>query len=263
MQNKELHDIKFPLLGSSENGETFEYILWAINQESIDIAILNWLVKRAKLHSGEKVNLYIPQFLSKQLHFKNRGFGSVMSERSPIEANGVIYQISVDQLKSEYAHDELRTSDKLTDLLMQLIKDSMILKQGIEVYIKHIIPYFSRIVDYTNKEYDQIKKHVLLDVERHVKNNVALLKEIYQTLQNELTKSEEIPIYIDLEKVREIFESEISKDLFNIIFSKNDTFYGENNYEFSMYINAIKNLETRLYSNYNEIVFLYLKSLSF
>lgn len=266
MENTTSNEIKFPLLGALEDGETFEYILCSINHDDIEIAILNWLVNRAKLHKNDKVALYIPQLLTDQYQFRKNVSGIVTSI-TPHEMGGEIYQITVDHLEKQYSVNEfsqqLPIEGTTVDLLIQLIKDSMLLKQGIEVYIKHIIPYFSRLGNYTDKEYLQIKKHFLLDVENHIKKNVSKLKELHHTLESKLTKAEQIPLYIDLETLRENFESEISADLFQIVFNEDNKISSGKgkNHGFLIYISAIKNLEKRLYSNYNQVVLLYLKSL--
>lgn len=264
------NDIKFPLLGSLEEGETFEYILWSIHEDYIEIAILNWLVSRVSLNINDKVDLYIPQILSDEYQFRKNVSGIVSSMTLHEEMQGKIYRVNVEKLQkhcsSEDFAQELPLEVPPVELLKQLIKDSMLLKQGIEVYIKHIIPYFSRIRSYATQEYLLIKQHFLLDVENHIKINVNKLKMLFDLLENKLKITDEIPIYIDLEELREMFESEISAGLFQLVFSENGgkiPFYKDKNYGVTMYISAIKNLEKRLYSNYNQIVLLYLKSLKF
>lgn len=269
MDDSTSNTIRFPFLGSLEDGEVFEYILYSINHQSIEIAIFNWLVNRVKLNQNDKVNLFIPHFLCDQYQMRKNVSGIVINSKPHADAGGEIYQISVDELKAKCTPGEftkqLPITGDSTNLLIQLIKDSMILKQGIEVYIKHLIPYSSRISSYTNEEYVQIKKHFLLDVQNRIRENVVKLQDLHLKITKNLTTPEEIPVYIDLETLRENFESEISKRLFQIVFGEcldSPTAIGKN-YSISMYINAIKNLESRLYSNYNQIVLLYLKSLTF
>lgn len=263
------NEIKFPLLGSQEDGETFEYILWSLQPDFIEIAILNWLVSRASLNLNDKVDLYIPQILSEEYQFRKNVSGIITSIIPHEEMQGKIYRVEIEKFDKQYSAEEFTQQLPLqgtpAELIIQLIKDSMLLKQGVEVYIKHIIPYFSRIASSSKKEYLQIKRHFLLDVEKHIKTNVQKLKELYEILQTKLTITEEIPIYIDLETLRETFESEISLRLFHLIFTESNEIplYKDKNYGVAMYINAIKNLEKRLYSNYNQIVLLYLKSLKF
>lgn len=269
MDDAATSNIKFPFLGSLDDGETFEYVLWSMHSDNIEIAILNWLVSRTKLHVDDQVDLYIPQILSEQYQFRKNVSGIITAIYPHEEMEGEIYRVAIDKLEGEYSTEEYATQLPVegtpTDLLVQLVKDSMILKEGILVYLKHLIPYFSRIVSYSGKEYIRIKQHFLLDVKKHITANVEKLNELHKTLRSKLTGVDEIPIYIDLEHLREIFESEISMGLFQVVFAEDSRTLSpkDKNYGFLMYIHAIKNLEKRLYSNYNQIVLLYLKSLKF
>lgn len=273
--NKEV-SVRLPFLGTLRGGEPFEYLLWTIHSDFLEIAIFDWLVNRIQLHVGDKVNLYLPQYLSEDYRFTTRVADTVVSMHPNEEMQGKIYRISVSnedtqQGIKDYNLDEyiqqLPVKISLIDLLIALIKDSMILKQGIKLYIKHLVPYFSRIVTYSHAEYIDLKEHFFYDVEKHIKDNENKLQKLYQLAKEKIVKSEEIPVYINLEDLREIIESEISFSLFIAVFSDqkilniNEHFRTQITYGFAMYTNAIKNLEKRLYSNYNHIVAIYLKSL--
>jgi hypothetical protein len=164
--------------------------------------------------------------------------------------------------------EKSQTTTSLTALILFFIKDSMILKEGVGIYLKHLIPFFSRIVHYEHEEYLKIKESVLVDILHKVENHQSKLKELHTQLIEKLTKDEDIPIYISLEELRENLESEISVNLFDIIFNDKTSLdltsqtRVQSNYSIRMYIDAIKNLEKRVYANYNSTVVLYLKSLS-
>ena len=154
----------------------------------------------------------------------------------------------------------------LVDLILQLVKDSMLLKSGIVVYFKHLVPFFSKISHFSKEEYTQFKKFILNDIVNNVKKNQDKLTKIYEVLNFKLKKENEIPLYIDLGELRSNIESEISLPLFNFAFSERDIdikdqFQFQNQYGYTLYLKAIKDLEKRLYSNYNLIVIAYLKSL--
>jgi tRNA U54 and U55 pseudouridine synthase Pus10 len=78
------------------------------------------------------------------------------------------------------------------------------------------------------------------------------LQELYDKAKREVNIASNILKVIDLEELREIIESEIYVEIFNITFSDE---------HIKPYLNAIKKLENRLYSNYNMIVMLYADSL--
>lgn len=165
---------------------------------------------------------------------------------------------------------------QLTALILQLIKDSIILKQSLLVYLKHFSPYFSRIVNYPQEDYQDLKTFIFDDVINRIEINEGILTKLYGLIKDKVKTSEEISIYLNLEELRETMESEISLDLFLIAFTAKATgvdlvnilnkpeeytmYYRD--YYYVTYLFAIKNLEKRLYSNYNQIVLLYMKSLS-
>lgn len=263
-------ELKFPFLGTLENGEPFEYLLLSIDTDTAEIALLNWFLNRLQLHIGDKIDLHLPQLFSTRYKIRNSITGNIMAAKHSEEDQGEIYRISLSEQRvdfqsfEEYAN-QLSSSESLIDLFIHLIKDSIILKAGISVYFKHLIPYFSRISDFSNKEYDKLKIYFLNDIELRITNHKNKLEEIYNNINNKIKKLEEIPIFIDLESVRELLESEISSSVFNVIFSREKVpdlslcTYPQSGV--IMYINAIKNLERRLYSNYNHIVIIYLKSI--
>jgi hypothetical protein len=95
-------------------------------------------------------------------------------------------------------------------------------------------------------------------------------------LKENVKNIQDISLHLNMEEFREILESEINLDLFLIAFTAqatgrdlvnllkhpevNTTTYRE--YHYINYLLAIKNLEKRLYSNYNQIVLIYMKSIS-
>lgn len=271
--------LRFPFLGSLETGEVFEYLLLSIDIEFAEIAIFQWFVNRIQLHIGEKTDLYLPYLLSTEYKLRGNISGHVVAAKHMEEIQGEIYQVSLSkQETNSFAHyysleqftKQLPTTLSLMDLLRHLIRDSMLVKAGIGVYLKHLIPYFSRITNYSYHEYNKLKTYFLHDVAMHITRKEAKLEKLYEIAKQKISKTEEIPIYIDLEDLRETLESEISLSVFNVVFSMEKEF-GANELFLTdhpqsgvlMYIHAIKSLEKRLYSNYNHIVIIYLKSLQY
>lgn len=272
----EKDSLKFPFLGSLENGEPFEYLLLSIDNNIAEIALLQWFLNRTQLHIGDKVDLHFPYHLSNQHKYRNDLMGTVISVNQNEELQGRIYQISLSKLETDssiqYSSfdqfvEKLLEKSSLVELFIHLIKDSMILKAGIRVYFKHLIPYFSRLGEYSHQEYAKLKTFFLYDMEIHIIDHEIKLENLYNVAKKKITKPEEIPIYIDLELLREMLESEISLAVFNVIFTEKkkidvqDISLAQPQYGIFMYMNAIKNLEKRLYSNYNHLVIIYLKSI--
>lgn len=275
MKATEMESLKLPFLGSLENGEPFEYLLLFIEADRAKIALLQWFLNRHQLHVGDKIDLHLPHHLSAKHKFSPNISGTVISAKQSEEDQGIVYEISLpgqgtDSDDKHYSFDQytkqLDEIASLKDLYIHFIKDSMILKAGIRVYLKHLIPYFSRISDYSHREYKKLKIHFLHDIETHIIDKEAKLEKLYQIAKEKISHPDEIAVYTDLEFLRETLESEISLSLFNVVFSEekepNLSIEASSQSGILMYINAIKNLEKRLYTNYNHIVIIYLKSIA-
>ena len=174
MKTGETDSLKFPFLGSSETGEPFEYLLLSVDIDLAEIALLQWFLNRLQLHIGDKIDLHLPYLLSTTYNLRGNISGTVIAAKHSEEAQGEIYQVSLSEQKMDsdakyYSFDQytkqLQATASLTDLFTHLIKDSMILKAGIRVYFKHLIPYFSRIADYSNQEYNKLEFYFLHDIE--------------------------------------------------------------------------------------------------
>ncbi len=265
----------FPFLGEREDWDPFEYLLLDASQEGANIEIHNWMVSRLDLDLGEKINLFIPSLLTPIYKLRNNTSGvvtSVKNEDGKMQSYQVLFN---DKINSPSQHKEIALSEQLLlEMLIQLFKDSLILKQGIVIYLKHLSPFFSRIVDYTGKDYTFVKSHIFDDIAKRIESNEKDLNVLY-TILKELKNPKEIPVVLDLEELRENIESEISVNLFLVVFAKDESHEQlmkllkeasykdkiELKYYYLNYLIAIKKLEKRLYSNYNQIVLIYTKFL--
>lgn len=276
--------LRFPFLGTRREGEPFEYLLMEINYEKANIAIFKWMVNRTILNYDEKIDLFLPLRLTAEYDFRRNISGKITSIKEDTIAQEYLYEVSFEQPLSTLFSDngtfeqftqKLIADTELTHLLFRLLKDSLILKQSLLVYLKHFVPYFSRIINYPTEDYRKFKELVFDDVINRIKNNENLLDELYFSLRENVKTIPDISIYLNLEELREIIESEISLDLFLIAFtaqasgtdllnllSKPEE-YTQNyrDYHYVNYLFVIKNLEKRLYSNYNQIVLIYIKSI--
>lgn len=268
--------LRFPFLGEREDGDPFEYLLLSVSQGSANIAVFNWMVNPIKLDLKEKVNLFIPNLLTPVYQLRNHASGVVNSVKN--EEGSYYYEILLEKEipfsanSSQELAQSLSYESSLLVMLIRLVKDTLILKQGIIVYLKHLAPYFSRVVDYSHKDYAILKKFFFDDLENKVKANEKELTLLYDSLKL-LKDPKEIPITINLEYLRENIESEMSLDLFLMAFAKFESreqlieLFKDSSYQDKLklkyyhlnYLIAIKNLEKRLYSNYNQIVLIYLK----
>lgn len=280
-----LNTLRLPFLGTRRGGEPFEYLLMNIDSEKAHIAIFKWMVNYTILEKNEEVDLYLPIKLTLRYDFREDVLGGVSSINEDEETGEYLYEIALDYSSIKSAFDKntlahfpynIPVESDLIELLSKLIKDSIILKEGLIVYLKHFGSYFSRIVDYPTEDYVDFKKFVFGDLISRIQINIELLGGVSELINRDLKEIDDLSIYLNLEELRETIESEINLDLFLIAFTPKrtgrdlvdilqmpDEFTVNFPDEYYMtYLFAIKNLEKRLYSNYNRIVLIYMRSVS-
>lgn len=279
----DLQFLRFPLLGTRSDGEAFSYLLMDISQDKASIVISKWMIDHTLLNLKEKIDLFIPSLLAIEYDLRNHVSGVIKSVTKEEQIAEYLYEIAfVCPLSMQLPESRslakftqnLSTETSLLNMLLRLIKDSLILKQGILVYLKHLAPYFSRIVHSSLHDYEDLNKIIFIDIANKMGKKASILESLYFSLTESLKTLHDVSIFLNLEELRELIESEISLDLFLIAFAevtsreelvdllnkpKQYVDYKRNN-KYMTYLLAIKDLEKRLYSNYNQIVLIYLKS---
>lgn len=255
--------IRLPYLGSRQDDEIFEYLLLQINERSALISIPNWLVSRSDLNDLEMVCLHLKQFSEHPLKGHAR---RIESHKSGYES---LYRIQFSTSSEDHSSVGPWNFEGFKTRLVQIVKDCYLIKNGVFIYLKHLIPYFSRILKLSEIRYNSLKINLLNDVQQRVYLNMDKLQTLYQNLDKEIKNDQEIPLHLDLEKFRETIQSEINLDLFNLAFEdspsidkkKLEKLFSNSSSTFNMYLEAIKIIEKRLYDNYNCIVSLYTKAI--
>ncbi len=255
-----MDSIILPFLGSrDEDYITFEYLLLDVDRSRIKIAIPEWVVSREQLKENDLINLHVPFHFTEEMIVEGRivftrwdeKIKSQICEAEPVEKSLPPYPIYLFFRGQDICID-LKTFDKVEDLFLKVVKDSMLLKKGISVYWNHLIPYFSRITRYPTKEYPLLKELFLNDIRNKIQEHHRRLVELYDRIRSEPFSTKEIPIWINLEELRSWMESELYMEIFRTTFETKDHL---------PYLLAIKNLEKRLFFNFNTIVMIYIKSL--
>ena len=260
----EVSSLNLPFLGSREEDHSlFEYLLLEISScvgsAGIRIAIPGWGVCKEYLIAGDAVDFHIPF----QLGPESFHLGRVVWERWD-DSLGVQLCGARLEKKARMAHPfhislgnaaigvDLRGFSSTHGLLLRVLKDSVLLKKGVLIYLKHLVPLFSRIAGYPHKEFPELKRCLLEDIRLKIEENKKALENIFSCFQKGPCKSDELARHLDLNALRSATESEIYPEIFNIAF--------ETGAHIS-YIGAIKTLEKKLYYNYNVVVMMYLKAL--
>lgn len=274
MNSESTKSLQFPLLGLREGDEPFQYLPMDIRTHSVRIQIFNWFVSRVRLNSEEQIDLLLPFFLNPSCIFHKIMQGKVKEVSS--KEQWIEYEIQFEKETSWIPLKEWdlelickatqASSESITKLLLYFVKDAMLLKSGVRIYLSLLIALFSRLSEYSKEEYSHINVFFLSDVEKHVQENERKFQELNKHLSEKLKNPDDILSAVNLEELREMVESEISITLMNVVFSNlnqstsnplDTLFYTQTKNPCISYLKAIKNLERRLYINYNIIVFIY------
>ncbi|MBF0227197.1 MAG: PilZ domain-containing protein [Desulfobacterales bacterium] len=251
--------ILLPFIGTKdEDHELFQFIIMDMSKEGLKITIPKWLVGRDRLEKNALINLHIPFELNQTIYHQ----GKIVWERWDDDVKGQICGIHMEKKRPLYdpIYISLETSDigidfkdfsSIENVFIKLFKDICLAKKGSLIYLNHLVPYFSRITSYSTKEYPELKHLYLDDIIQRTKQNHLKLETLYEKAKA-IPSLSDIPQYIDLEELRDLIESEINMDVFKAMFDTTAII---------PYLEAIKTLEKKQYSNYNMVVMLYIKSL--
>jgi hypothetical protein len=255
-----IDSVVLPFLGSRvEDQVCFEYLLTAVDPERVDMVIPRWVVNRERLKVGDTIHFNLPFELDGRPF--TRGTVETTQWNEGIESQECSIRLDVEDripkmvplsLYSREGRIDLKGFSPPEGLLHQAIKDSILLKKGILIYLGHLTPYFSRISEFPADEYKLLRGYLFEDIRVKIQGNEAKLEALYQKLGDACCSQADITGFVDLEELRSFMESEIYSNLFNITFD---------NALITQYIRAIKELEHKLYYNYNTIVMLFIKYL--
>lgn len=252
-----VESVVLPFLGSrAEDYQSFEYLLQDVSVEGVGIAIPRWVVARENLRQGERLNLHLPFELGG--HMLHSGIVKWVrwDEEQESQLAGVIldshapalYPVYVSVDTKEVAID-LEDFPGLEHIFSRVLKDSVLLKSGIIIYLKHLTAFFSRICDLDREEYALFREVIIEDVRSKVLANAERLKAL-QLRAGEAAA--DAMARLDLSELRQAIEPELYVDMFRGALGDETV---------TLFLKAIKELERKLLSNYNTCVLLYINTL--
>lgn len=249
-----------PFLGSRDDDyQPFQYVIQDYSQNGVRIAIPSWVQTREKLYQGDKVSLHLPYKFKGQS--RNQGSiaweewdqnedaqicGVALDKRFP-ETYPVFISLDTGQVIIDLA--DFKTADQLTLLVL---KDCVLLKKGMLIYLNHLSAYFTRVASFTREEYALFRQSIINDIQSGLKKNLAYLNNIYLECSKLKDSDEDILSLVDIDQVRKSVESELYMDLFTSVLSLEVA---------SRYLKALKILEKKSYNNYNTLAMIYLQAL--
>ena len=254
-----VESIALPFLGSrGDDLQPFPYLLRDASSGGLGILLPSWLTGRQRLQTGETIFPHLPFGIGE----RSLNRGQVAWQRWSEEAEGQMVGIrltggtpvpyplylALDEQEVRIDLGRFQTSAALAE---RIIHDSVLLKRGILVYLRHLEALFSRVGELSREDYRIFREEVIADVRRRLQRNADYLAQ-YDPRLTATPQATAITERIDLEELRAAMEPEIHLELFELALGYETS---------SLYLESIKRLEHRLYLNYNAYVALYIASL--
>lgn len=249
-----------PFIGSRESDhQPFQYLLQDVSAGGVKIAIPAWLASRELLARGERVAFHLPFVLAGSV----MDAGVVVWERWDPEQESQLVGLNLDTaaapaypillgVEADGVKLDLAGFSAQGGILAAMLKDCMLLKRGILIYLKHMAAYFSRVSDLSREDYAQFRTLVLDEVRDRVAANAAWFEALLGRLgQGGEVRDEQVQ-ELDLEELRRAAEPEIYADLLAQALQSDVA---------RRYLDAIKHLERKVYAAYNALTMLYLRYL--
>lgn len=255
-----LDSILLPFLGCREEDHVcFQYIPLELSTTGFRIAVPRWVVSRERIQVNDLITLNSPFRFQGHTFYQGRVIWTKWDEALVSQISGLTLEQEMPPTYPIYftVQDSGITFNReqfaaVDNCILELFKDLILLKRGVSIYFKHLIPYFSRITGYSTKDYPHLKDLLLLDIQNKITEHIDKLKDIFDEMQSSLNLYQNIVKLFDLEHLRGLVESEISLDLLLVTFESEAA---------RQYLTAIKELENKLYANYNNITMIYISSL--
>jgi len=255
-----IESVVLPFLGSRKSDDQpFQYLIKDISKNGAKIYLPRWVIRRERLYIYDTVNLHLPFKFENQTYYLGVIKWENWDQASESQICGLMFQGNYPanypvfiSITSQEIAINLQAFSSFENLLKKIIKDTVFIKKGMLIYLKHLKAFFSRLSQLTREEYTSFRQVILDNIIQQTQEQHDQLNHIFSKLQALDINQEEIIQLIDLDEIRNNMESGIYVDLFQFILDSNI---------FNRYLLALKDLERRLYVNYNTIVMLYLKSL--
>jgi hypothetical protein len=255
-----IDSVVLPFIGSrAADYQPFQYLLQDVSPGGVRIAVPRWAVSRERLGKGEQIHFHIPFRLGSSVLESGR----VAWEKWDTEHEAQIVGASLDHtaparypvfitLASHRFTIDLAGFESPGSIFYRVLKDSILLKRGVLIYLKHLTAYFSRSGEFEKEEYEFFREALMNDVRNRVQANATRLDQwCSECLAQEPPKDDAVA-ELDMEELREAMEPELYLDLFRSALGVGNA---------KMYLLAIKELEKRLFYNYNTIVMLFIRTL--
>lgn len=253
----DVESVVLPFMGSrAVDYQTFEYLLEDVSLGGVGLSLPRWLTSRELLRKDQRVHLHLPFELGGKMLQSGTVTWTKWNEEQDSQQVGIVLDSATPSLYPVFVTMDTRQISidlagftGLEHILGRVLKDSVLLKRGMMVYLKHLTAYFSRVCDLEREEYALFREVIIGEVRQNVESH----REVLSTLQQQAEENGELALErLDLEELRRAIEPELYFDMFSAALG--DEVVG-------LFLRAIKELERKLLSNYNTCVLLYINSL--
>jgi len=231
-----------------------------ISLHGAGILIPQWVIKRQILKKDDLVDFHLP-FLFNGETFNQGTVAWVKNEKESggitcgvkIETRAPLYYpvfVSFDNKSINVDMTEFKTSE---NLLTRILKDTILLKKGILIYLNHIKPMLPRITQLDGNNLNNLRNFLFDDVKKRADKNIRLLSDYLEKVAKDTCSSYNIQKFMDLEELRDIMEPELESAVWQNAFEQKTML---------QYIQAIVTLEKKVFYNYNTLVMLYVNALT-
>lgn len=260
--------VRLPYLGALENNEIVEYLLLNLTTRSALITVPNWAYSFRKLKKDSLMDLRLINLLQDPNQYIEDLKGVILPLRTFGPDNNPMYRVQFETpIKGHMLLKRiLMPRDDLYRFLIELTKDTLLIKNGVYIYFKHLIPFFSRLLTISSSRYEDLKNKMMNEIHLQIFFNMSKLENIYEKAASSNGDLEVLLSRLDINGLKNSIQSELDKTLFELAFGNFHFKLDEKVEKYSVrsfqnYIDAIKSLELRLYSNYNNIVTLYTQAI--
>ncbi len=248
-----LASVTLPFLGVREEDHlAFQYLLADASREGIQIAIPEWVTAWNKLRIGDRVGLFLPMggatsvlergtivWMRHDATHREQSCG--VSCESPAFSREPVFLLESD---GTIAFRETAPGGSLKQVIFTLLKDSSLLKKNILIYFDHLMPYFSRITR-DRERYPDLREILFEDARRLVDEHYHVLKALSEKVAASSDAVSGLAELLDFERLRRYMFSELDQALFQVVFEQETILW---------YLAEIKQLERRLFYNYNTLL---------
>jgi hypothetical protein len=256
-----IESLVMPFLGSRvPDSSLFQYLVQDLSLHGAKIVLPKWVLKREHLQIGDFIDLHLPIIFEDGVfeageivwdkydqEIDAQAYGVRIKERAPL-----YYPVSI-SFEGQSVGIDLTAFNASENIMDRVLKDSILLKKGILIYLKHLKPMTARMLDAEASELAQIRDFFFNDTGGSVQANIEKLKRVRESFNETACSMHKMATCFNLEDLRITMEPEIVPDVWNAAFEQENM---------SQYIGAIAQLERRLLYNYNTIVMLYMSSIS-